>query len=327
MKRKAWIDNLRGVCIMAILLDHTELYYTGINIIDYNAYVVNALVLFFVLSGYLMYKQCRFSFKQKLYSILRTLIVPYFIFTTLIAILKTSAHTYNLNIQEAFLSIITGQASWFVAALIVAELLFSLAIWVGKGKNTWLFSIGAVGFCTSIYLSTKTQPYIWQIDNAMQALLFLCMGYTYHKYESYFKCLDKLSYIAILFALLAITKLYEHQNHINMLIWNIDISNYPVFLCDITICCLLMVTLFKQLPSLNWLAWTGRHSLVYYFLCGGIPMIITTLLNHMGFIYQGNYLYIVVAFVLVYVVSSLITYVIYQYFPIITGRKYEKKEL
>jgi len=326
MIRKTWIDNLRGFCIMAILLDYTELYYTGINIIDYNAYVVNALVLFFVLSGYLMYKQNHFSFKQKVCSIQRTLIVPYFIFTTLIAILKTSFHTNNLNIQEAFIGIITGQASWFVAALIVAELLFSLAIWIGKGKNTWLFSVGAVGFCISIYLSTKPQPYIWQIDNAMQALLFLCMGYAYHKYESYFKCLAKLSNIVILFVLLIVTKLYEHQYHINMLIWNIHINNYPVFLFDITICCLLMITLFKLMPSLNWLAWTGRHSLVYYFLCGGIPMSITTLLNRMGFIYQGNYIYIVVAFTLVYVVSTLITYVIYQYFPIITGHKYEKKE-
>lgn len=326
MIRKTWIDNLRGLCVMAILLDHTELYYTGINIIDYNAYVVNALVLFFVLSGYLMYKQKHFSFKQKVCSILRTLVVPYFIFTTLIAILKTSLHIYNLNMKEAFIGIIIGQASWFVAALIVAELVFSLVIWIGKGKDMWLFSISALGFCTSIYLSTKAQPYIWQIDNAMQALLFLCMGYTYHKYESYLKCLDKLSNIVILFVVLIATKLYERQYHINMLIWNIHINNYPVFLFDITICCLLMVTLFKLLPSFNWLAWTGRHSLVYYFLCGGIPMSITTLLNHMGFIYQGNYIYIVVAFVLVYVVITLITYVIYQYFPIIIGLKYEKKE-
>ncbi|MGP1350736.1 MAG: acyltransferase family protein, partial [Hoylesella marshii] len=28
-KRKHWIDLLRGFCMVAILLDHTEIYYTG----------------------------------------------------------------------------------------------------------------------------------------------------------------------------------------------------------------------------------------------------------------------------------------------------------
>ena len=51
MERKHWIDSLRGICMIAILLDHTELYYTGVNIIDYNIYVANVLVLFFILSG------------------------------------------------------------------------------------------------------------------------------------------------------------------------------------------------------------------------------------------------------------------------------------
>ena len=39
--------------MVAILLDHTEIYYTGDNIIGYNYYVANVLVAFFFLSGYL----------------------------------------------------------------------------------------------------------------------------------------------------------------------------------------------------------------------------------------------------------------------------------
>ena len=61
LERKTWIDLLRGICMLAILLDHTELYYTGGNIIDYNFYVVNALVVFFFLSGYLFFKNEAFS--------------------------------------------------------------------------------------------------------------------------------------------------------------------------------------------------------------------------------------------------------------------------
>ncbi len=78
--RKHWIDLLRGIWMLAILLDHTEIYYTGINIIDYNAYVVNALTIFFMLSGYLMYKETGFDIRKKMKSIAQTLLLPYFIF-------------------------------------------------------------------------------------------------------------------------------------------------------------------------------------------------------------------------------------------------------
>lgn len=55
--------------MLAILLDHTEIYYTGENVIDYNLYVANVLIVFFILSGYLMYK-ATFNIKHKLHSIL-----------------------------------------------------------------------------------------------------------------------------------------------------------------------------------------------------------------------------------------------------------------
>ena len=70
-KRKHWIDLLRGFCMVAILLDHTEIYYTGDNIIGYNYYVANVLVAFFFLSGYLFYKDTPFSLQLKLKAIAR----------------------------------------------------------------------------------------------------------------------------------------------------------------------------------------------------------------------------------------------------------------
>lgn len=34
LKRIGWIDNLRGFCMLAILLDHTESYYLDYHIIN-----------------------------------------------------------------------------------------------------------------------------------------------------------------------------------------------------------------------------------------------------------------------------------------------------
>lgn len=72
LKRIGWIDNLRGFCMLAILLDHTESYYLDYHIINQNLYLTDALVFFFILSGYLMYKpQQQFCIAHKMKSICR----------------------------------------------------------------------------------------------------------------------------------------------------------------------------------------------------------------------------------------------------------------
>lgn len=323
MQRKKWIDNLRGFCMLAILLDHTEIYYTGNNIIDYNLYVANALVLFFILSGYLMYKDSEFNIKHKLHSILRGLLIPYFIFTTILYIPKSLIHGNGVNIPDMAINILTGQASWFVAALCIAELIFSIGIWISKGKNILLPIIGILGFGISIYLSTGNQPYFWQLDNALQALLFLCIGYFYHKYELVFNRINKPLYITILFIFLFMIKQYEHINHVDLLIWNIHITNYPIFLIDIFISSFLMIQTFKMLPNIKCLCWTGKYSIVYYFLCGGVPLLTSKLFTKLGCSYHGNYLFVIIAFIFVYSITTIITYFIYRYIPFVVGKKYE----
>lgn len=322
MQRKIWIDNLRGFCMLAILLDHTEIYYAGKNIIDYNLYVANALVIFFILSGYLMYKPTKFKIKHKLDSIFRTLLIPYFIFTTIIYIPKNIIHGYDIDFLDMAKSILMGQASWFVAALCIAELIFSIGIWISKGNNILLAIIGTLGFGISIYLSTRNQTYFWQLDNALQALLFLYVGYIYHQYANIFNTINKPSYTLLLSLLLIGIKIYEHYNQIDIVIWHIHITNYPIFLLDTMVCSLIMIQLFQTLPPIRWLSWTGRHTIVYYFLCGGIPLITGKLFHYIGLNYEGNYLYILLAFLCVYITTTLVTYFIYKYIPFIIG-KYE----
>lgn len=53
-KRKHWVDVVRGICMTAILYDHTDIYYSDTNVLPYELYVPNALTTFFILSGYLM---------------------------------------------------------------------------------------------------------------------------------------------------------------------------------------------------------------------------------------------------------------------------------
>lgn len=333
-KRKEWIDNLRGLCMIAILLLHTDIYYvdngTLDGVISYNLYVVDAIVIFFFLSGYLMYKESAFDLKHKVKSILKTIVLPYFIFTTLLYFPKNIVHGDGVDVAEMAKEVVTGQASWFVATLALSELIFSIVLYFSKTKTQYIAAVAIVGFILSVMMSENHAVYFWQADNALQTLLFLAAGYFFHKYEKKIDVCFRPQYLAVLFLMLVVIKYIVIKYSVSLIIWKIDISCYPLFIADIAICTLMSVQLFKRLPDCRLLGWTGRHSLVYYFFCGGVPLVTGKLLRHFNFLYNGNYLKVIIALAIVYVITSAIVWSVYRYLPFTVGkwgrRQQEDKE-
>lgn len=54
--------------MLAIIFDHTEICFTGDNIVPYRMYVPDVLMAFFFLSGYLFYRPEGFRLRHKLHS-------------------------------------------------------------------------------------------------------------------------------------------------------------------------------------------------------------------------------------------------------------------
>ena len=172
MERVGWIDFLRGISMIAILVFHTEMYYKTYDVTPYYIYTTNAIILFYFISGYLFYRRGMFSIRKKAEAIVRSLLVPYFIFTTMIGILKPLVRHQTLDWQEIALNILCGRASWFIAALIIGELLFSSLLTISRGKNRWL-STAAVIFFITYYLISFNQHNFWQWQDALLAFVFL----------------------------------------------------------------------------------------------------------------------------------------------------------
>ena len=86
---------------------------------------------------------------------------------------------------------------------------------------------------------------------------------------------------------------------------------FPVFVFDLLLATLLLVSLFKcyRFPIFRW---TGQHTLVYYFLCGGIPLLVSKGLAAIGMGYNG-FLSLLLAFVLVYAIATVLVWLIYRY--------------
>ena len=307
MQRVGWIDFLRGISMILILVFHTEVYYKEYDVTPYYIYTTNAIILFYFISGYLFYRPESFSLKKKAIAIVRSLLVPYFIFTTLIGISKVLIRNENIDWIEIIVNILSGRASWFIAALIVGELFFALLLTKTRGKITWLLT-DAIACLIIYYVIPFNQHNYWQWQDALLAVTFLSVGYICHRYDNHFNTINKPLYSLLLLLILIIIKVYEY--HVDLPMRNIAIENIPLFLADAFIWILLIISIISYIPRCKMIEWTGRHCIVYYFLCGGCPLIISMLMNKIGIPYNGYFYRYLLALLLVYLLITALTWII-----------------
>ena len=323
--RLHWIDTMRGISMIAVLLYHSEVYYSGDIITPYQCYVHNALAAFFFASGYLFVSDRGFSFTRKLKSIALSLILPYFIFTAILGIIKIFA--MNADAGEVFSKIIFGQASWFIAALIVAELLMLITLLITRGKTILITLVMLLAFAASFVIGNKYNPSplhyaqnLWYVNDGLMALGIMICGLLYRRYENVFNRLHTPLSTSLLSIFLVIIKIMIIKGGESTVIGSVEVSNIPLFLADIVVSTLFLVSLCKWLGRVFMLSWTGAHSLVYYFFCGAAPALVAFTLNKIDFPYS-NYWQMIIALILAYDICTIVAYITYRYLPYLIGKR------
>lgn len=321
--------------MLAIIFDHTEICFTGDNIVPYRMYVPDVLMAFFFLSGYLFYRPEGFRLRHKLRSWLRGVLMPYFIFTTALALPKAWLHGDGGSIPDLLLTILTGQGSWFIAALAVAELLFCLLLWLSRGRSGWLTVAGVVTIVLGYAFGTRLLAFEadwWHVNEALVALPYLLLGYVVHQVDE-FRMRWRLLFGALMLAV---------SIPVNLLVaspsWSsvqVDALVLPsLFWLKNTASVLLLYLFFtltlrsgQRLVEMQprWLAsmvaWTGRRSIVYYFFSSGIPTALTVLLSRLGYTYRGCYAEVLLVLLVNLLLITTVTWIIYRYLPWATGRR------
>ena len=333
--RLLWIDLLRGFLMLAIIFDHTEICFTGDNIVPYRMYVPDVLMAFFFLSGYLFYRPEGFRLRHKLHSWLRGVLMPYFIFTSALALPKAWLHGDGGSLSDLLLTILTGQGSWFIASLAVAELLFCLLLWLSRVRWRWLAGAGLFAVALAYGFGTRRLAFEanwWHVNEAVVALPSLLLGYMVHRFDS-LGTRWRLGLFALLLVLsLPVNVLVASSSWPSVLVGALVLPR--LFLVKNALSVLLLYLLFtisqrdgvrwvEQMP--RWLAamvsWTGRRSIVYYFFSSGIPTALTAVFSRLGYTYRGCYAEVLVVFFLNLLLITLVTWAIYRYLPWTTGRR------
>ena len=127
-KRIIWIDNVKYICIMMVILSHLDFTTTFWKTI----YLPPALTALFFASGYVYNHKP--GFKQFIYKKIRQLFIPWLVFSTLLII---SSHIMSFNAHEGLVNELLynllqlrghGDELWFVAAIFVAYIPFYFLI-------------------------------------------------------------------------------------------------------------------------------------------------------------------------------------------------------
>ena len=310
---------VRGMCMAAILWFHSEAYYADDLLTPYSMYVNTVLGCFFFISGYLLYP-VRWHARQKYRSVLRWLLLPYVLFTLAMMVVKVLAHYQDATWQTELTDILTGRASWFVAALIVAQCVMVGVLSLSKGSTgavalLFVSSIIMTGVAGNEFSPWYIEANPWSVHEALVGIACMCLGYAYHvKEERLWQ--HRRVVMAASAAVLVAVKYLVYIGDLWMTFAPVRVSNLLLFFADILSGSVLICMVMRMLPRIGILEWTGRHCIVYYFICGAVPMSVSWAVYRMGMSAE-NYPNVAVVFVLSWIASTIVAWAVYRYTRIV----------
>ena len=196
-ERVIWIDNLKVIGILAVILGHIA---SPLGHFIYSWH----MPLFFFLAG--LFIKYDLTLKEFFYKDFTRLIIPYFIFAILATILETvkrvALNRPNLDYLNEFVAIFVwmdypslintyGFVLWFLPSLFFARLLLFV---INKKIESILIQFGIISLL--FYISLKFNI-IFGIDNALNAIVFVFMGSIFYRYYQNDKRLALLPFILV----------------------------------------------------------------------------------------------------------------------------------
>ena len=245
--------------------------------------------------------------------------------------------------------VLNGEASWFVSSLIVVQAYYCLVLFGRQflcpkgGAGAFVFEtfgvflpfmvfVGFFRYCSNILsVSTIAMTFVftgrlyrmveWWFGNVLSEGNVRDSKITELKHFVVSRCRRWcLPLLLVLASVLVYIKVWEWKHDVEIIFYVVKIPSFLLFYVDTLLSCLLVVGVCKVLPHvkvLAWLRWTGSHSLVFYFVCGGIPLLVSRVLPS----FNGNVLLLLLAFSLVWVFSAVVAWVVYRFAPWVVGRR------
>ncbi|MGG3307313.1 acyltransferase family protein [Paenibacillus lautus] len=328
-KRIDWIDVLKGLAIILVVLGHSPALHVRTYIFSFH------MPLFFFISGYLFsiikYDNMFQFIKRKSLTIL----VPYVAFALISIVSLSVLHDANLTIKEYAFDFINStrnqipfnEALWFLTALFVIEVVYYLGLRFIKNKYILLFICIAISFTVYFFKNGMAEPpsLPWSLDQAFYYLIFFSIGNTFRDFRIDKSVLNFIISIGIALNILFLIKPQFIGSAINL----IPNSIYSFFASTLVaiIGIVAFIGISKVFADSKKLQLIGENSLIIFAL--HLPLafvIVDKLVIMLNLNLQPNNFGGIMYSLLTLVILSPVVYVINRYTPFIVGRKQNHKQ-
>lgn len=308
-KRIEWIDILKGIAIISVIIGHRTWISYGIAPAVLKIWIYSFHIpLFFFLSGYTFSVKGNSTFGKFLLKKVKTIIIPMAFFSVVSILVNYGFYGILLNnksrnpkvIVEGLLGIILQKrlgtcsgALWFLACLFVAEIIMYAIVRLAKHNYKIITVLIVISFCIGMAWIKLTNILLpWDIEIAFVAVLFIGLGYLAKQFLSKtninrWLCLI---FFAINISVALINYYFSKKTEVDMA--NDIFGNPVLFVLSAVSAIIGFVVLFKNTKGCKWINYIGRNSLIYYGLCDLmliIPEIIIYNIMHLNIKAMGNW--------------------------------------
>ncbi len=337
-KNIAWINTSRAILIFLVYLCHSQSRF-GVWL-PYEQSLVQPFFVnaFFFISGYLLIKKHFQEGNEQLSgsqwfeirggkslicNILYKIALPSFIITSAMYLPKQVVRGIDgINYEEMIECTIGGCTMWFTSALVVAELILFVALFIKRGNLLYLWIVGVITLIAGLCLnSIHPGAFPWFYKSGMLAILPIVAGGTYWKFENVIDknmkemlCVGALVcyVVAILFANDYIKYSCEYIR--------VSLGGFIAF-CVST---LLLIHYAKKVRKIDWVDYVGRNTLILYLFSGALPESIGIIVHK--FLPSLQYTGVIVVTLVSFSLGAVLTFIVDKYIPWLLDLRLLKKK-
>lgn len=334
-QRFEWVDNLKGIGMILVVLGHAYIPMTE------NKYILSFhMPLFFLISGYLFNfgKNNNFLFfiKKKI----KTLLIPYFSFAFityffwLIVERKFKlGDNNNISISKPLIGIfysinqynymVFDGVLWFLTCLFVVEIFFyTINKNITKQRNLMisLVILSIVGYLSSLLLPVRLP---WNADVALTAIVFYGAGFLFKSNIERVRMKPNKFKIFVIISCIVINIIFVNINQVVFMFEN-QYGNYICFYMASFSGIMVFTIISMMIKGSKILKFIGTNSLVMLALHQKIYTILSYLIRHIFKLadnsFTNSFLWGSIFTILIIIVLVPVTLIINKFFPVILGK-------
>lgn len=316
-ERIKWMDIMKGICMLFVILSHTG-YISRWMWCIYTPFFLSG---FFFVSGYFFFGNWVYNNRlQKLVNIFTSILLPYLVYWVLSFSVEQILKKNFFFFPELVDNIIKGNKLWFVSCLLVCELITWLFLVVIKGKKIFLYFFPFINLIIYVLWPKSDSPLIWYVNISFLANVYLGIGMiTKLHYWDLIRYLNR-SVGIVLLILVGLIIMSDMIFCLNEGSFNKYFSNFPFFFIESLFCIFALIYVCKNIICKNcYLEYIGINSLLYYFFANQALNITRKVGSLLG-IDSPNILYALISVLFVSIFLVIPIYLVNKYIPVMSGK-------